>query len=62
MDIFVLFVLFSIPSQRKIVEKLFVRKVRADCFNEELMNTAFGTHPEVRGQSTAASPVPANGG
>ncbi len=46
-DVFVLFVLYSISSHRKVVEKLFVTKVRSDCFNEELMNTVFGSHPEV---------------
>ena len=47
-DVFVLFVLYSISSHRKAVERLFVNKVRAGCFNEELMNMVFGSHPEVR--------------
>ena len=46
-DLFVLFILHSLPSRKKAVETLFAGKVRAQLFTEELLAAAFGPHAKV---------------
>lgn len=46
-DVFVLFILYSIGGRKKTVETLFMNKIRANCFSDDLMNTVFGSHARV---------------
>lgn len=46
-DVFVLFILCSLPSRKKAVENLFITKVRTHLFTEELLAAAFGPHAKV---------------
>jgi Fanconi anemia group D2 protein len=43
-DLFVLFILHSLPARKKAVETLFATKVRTQLFTEELLAAAFGPH------------------
>ena len=46
-DVFVLFILYSIGGRKKSVEALFTSKIRANCFSDDLLNTVFGSHARV---------------
>ena len=46
-DLFVLFILHSLPSRKKAVQTLFTAKVRAQLFTEDLLAAAFGPHAKV---------------
>ena len=46
-DLFVLFVLHSLPSRKKAVETLFASKVRSKLLTEDLLMSAFGPHAKV---------------
>jgi len=46
-DVFVLFILHSIPGRKKAVESLFSRKIRHSLFTEDLMANVFGSHAGV---------------
>lgn len=46
-DLFVLFILHSLPSRKKAVETLFISKVQKQLFTEELLAAAFGPHAKV---------------
>lgn len=46
-DLFVLFILHSLPSRKKMIENLFAAKVRAQLITEELLAAAFGPHAKV---------------
>ena len=46
-DLFVLFILHSLPSRKKAVQTLFTTKVRTQLFTEDLLTAAFGPHAKV---------------
>ena len=46
-DIFVLFVLYSVTAHKKTVEKMFIGKIKAGSFSEDLMNSVFGSPPSL---------------
>lgn len=47
-DVFVLFILHSIPGRKKSVETLFSNKIRHFLFTEDLMANVFGSHAGVQ--------------
>lgn len=47
-DVFVLFILHSIPGRKKSVEALFSNKIRQFLFTEDLMANVFGSHAGVQ--------------
>ena len=46
-DVFVLFVLYSITAHKKAVEKIFCDKIRAGYLTDDLMNSVFDSNPLV---------------
>ena len=47
MDVFVLFVLYSLPTRRKSIETMFANKIKSGSFSEDLMAKVFGVHAGV---------------
>lgn len=47
LDVFVLFILYSLPVRRKSIETLFSSKLKSGSFTEDIMDRVFGAHAGV---------------
>ena len=47
LDVFVIFILHSLPARKKHTETMFSTKIKSGCFSEELMAKVFGVHAGV---------------
>ena len=47
LDVFVLFILYSLPVRKKSTESIFSSKIKSGCFSDELMGQVFGVHAGV---------------
>ncbi len=48
LDVFVLFILYSLPARRKSIETMFSTKIKSGSFSEDIMDKVFGVHAGVR--------------
>ena len=58
LDVFVLFILYSLPARKKSIETMFTTKIKSGSFSEDIMDNVFGVHAGVSSYLTDCSLSP----
>ena len=60
LDVFVLFILYSLPARRKSIETIFSSKIKSGSFSEDIMDQVFGVHAGVSSCTSTVFPLVIN--